>query len=94
MSAPAVETARAAVWFAVGDRGAHEGHITSEWADNAWVPGNDDGWTYQQITGPHGAVLYEGPDENEARRVLVDWLKCDAMETGRYCYAHNPKPDS
>ncbi len=88
------EPARAAVWFAVCDVAAHEGHITSEWADNVWGSGHESGWTYQEVTGAHGRVLYEGPDEEEARAVLAKWLECDSPEKGTYCYAHNPRPAS
>jgi len=71
----------APIWFAVGNIAAHEGHVTS-------VSGED--WTYQRdVTGAHGTVLYEGPSESEARSVLSEWLKCDAVEKGEYCYAHN-----
>jgi hypothetical protein len=57
----------------------------------AWPDGpGQSGWTYQDATGPHGCVLYDGPSEAEARRVLNEFLRCDAPEKGAYCCSHNP----
>lgn len=78
------------IHFAVGDVAAHEGYVTKRHADDAWTPEQPNGWTYQEVTGAHGRVLYEGPSEEKARAELDAWLVCDAPETGRCCYAHNP----
>ena len=71
------------IFFAVGNRAEHSGHVTSVDADRDW--------TYQgDVTGAHGTVLYEGRDEAKARAVLDEWLVCDSSEKGTYCYTHNP----
>lgn len=72
------------VHFAIGDIAAHEGHLASRRVD--------DDWRYQELTGSHGTVLYEGASYFAACRALDKWLECDAEETGAYCYAHNPRP--
>ena len=78
------------IYVTVGDVGAHEGFVTGHAADDAWLPEHPSGWTYQEVTGAHGTVLYEGPDVEEAQRVLDAWLDCPAARDGRYCYTHNP----
>lgn len=70
--------------FAIINHAEHSGHYHFE--------PDDDGWTYQQITGSHGSVLYEGDSEEEARDKLAAYLECDSMERGEYCYSHNPCP--
>lgn len=72
----------AKIHFAVGDIAAHDGHLSSVRAE--------DDWRYQEITGAHGTILYEGPSREQARRALDEWLECDAPKTGAYCYTHNP----
>ena len=78
------------IHFAVGDIAAHEGFTTKRHADDVWTPENESGWTYQEVTGAHGRVLYEGPSEEKARAELDAWLVCDAPSSGAYCYSHNP----
>lgn len=75
-----VTKVRDRVWFTVGDIAAHDGSVFS-------VIGDD--WTYQELCGSHGTVLYEGPSEAEARRILAEWLQCDSVDKGTYCYTHN-----
>lgn len=78
-------------YFAVIDRAEHSGHVTSV-TGPAWPA--EGGWTYQHdVTGAHGAVLYEGPSEEQARADLAAYLVCDAPERGTYCYSHNPRPE-
>lgn len=74
----------ATIFFAVGDVGAHDGYVTAR-VGPAWpVPG---GWTYQDITGAHGTVLYEGTTREEAQRELDAWLVCD----DEHCYTHGAR---
>jgi hypothetical protein len=85
----AVEQAVETTWFAVGDRAAHEGYVTSR-IGPPWPA--EGGWTEQDVTGAHGHILYEGDGpsaEAEAWNALEEFLQCDAEEEGRYCYAHN-----
>lgn len=72
-----------AIWFAVVDVAAHEGHVTCERKDGDW--------TYQDVTSGR-RIVYEGPWEREARRALDAFLVCDSVARGAYCYAHNPHP--
>lgn len=69
-------------WFAIGDIGAHEGFVTSRRDDDAWTGSNESGWTYQEVCGAHGSVLYEGHDEQKARETLDKWLECPRAEKG------------
>ena len=74
-------------YFAVGDHAAHDGFTTSR-AGPAWPA--EGGWTYQDVAGPHGNVIYEGASEADAVAALNAFLVCDAPTTGAYCYTHNP----
>lgn len=77
-------------FVAVGDVGEHSGYV-APMRGPIWPEGpGQTGWTYQDATGPHGTVLYDGPSEAEARRVLDGFLRCSAAEAGAYCYTHNP----
>lgn len=77
-------------YIVVGDIGAHDGHIEIVEMDDIWNGENPTGWTWQDITGPHGSVIGECDTEAEAKQVLGDFLHCDARENGRYCFTHNP----
>lgn len=70
-------------FIVIGNGPAHTGHV-------AEVDTDDPYWNYQQLTGAHGTVLHECNDGAEADRILTDWLKCDSVERGTYCYTHNP----
>lgn len=48
------------------------------------------GFRYADHTAPHGTVLCETYDRDEAERELASWLECDSAEQGTYCYTHNP----
>ena len=77
-------------FVAVGDVGEHSGYVATM-RGPIWPEGpGQTGWTYQDATGPHGCVLYEGPSEAEAQRELDEFLRCPAAEAGEYCYSHNP----
>lgn len=55
-------------WFAVWDRGAGEGYVTDR-RGPAWHPQNHpNGWTYQDVTGAHGAVIFESADADAEQR--------------------------
>lgn len=77
----------ARTYFTVGDIAAHDAHVTYE--DGPPWPARG-GWTYQDITGSHGTVIYEGPSEADAEKARAEFMKCDAQENGAYCYTHNP----
>jgi hypothetical protein len=68
----------------------HSGYVAEVDIDNIWQANfNEDGWTYQQIAG-NGNVAGEYDTEEEAQEHLDAFLECDAPETGKYCYTHNP----
>ena len=81
-------------YFAVGDTGAHDGHVTSRIGPAFPSPG---GWTEQEVTGAHGTVLgvftewEPGPmgrsPQRQAEDALNEWLKCPGKG---YCYTHRP----
>lgn len=79
----------AIIHFAVGRTDEHSGHLAERDSDSIWCNENPSGWTYQDITGAHGDVLYEGPSKEEAQSALDKWLECDAEAKGTYCYTHN-----
>ena len=74
-------------WFAVADIAADVAWVTSA-VGPAWPAAG--GWTYQQITGAHGTVLWEGegPDaREEAERQAELWRRRDdeALATRLWC---------
>lgn len=78
-------------FMVIGDIGAHDGFVMEVDYDDIWQANeNEGGWTYQQVEGPHGTRLGEYDTREDADAHLADWLKCDAVEQGRYCYIHNP----
>lgn len=74
------------LWFAVGNVSEHSGFTTSRGAASWPAPG---GWTKQEITGASGTILYEGSSEEDADKALIEFLECDAVKRGVYCYTHN-----
>lgn len=77
-------------WMVIGDVGAHEGRVVEVDLDDARTDENPGGWTYQELTGAHGAVLSEHAAPEAAAAALEGWERCDAREKGQYCYSHNP----
>lgn len=81
------------LWFAVGNIAEHSGYTTNRNAADMWPvdlgDGQRGGWTYQGITGAFGTLLYEGESEDAANAMLADFLTCDAVKRGVYCYTHN-----
>ena len=75
------------VYYACGDVAVHSGHVQSVPVRSLFPEGSV---TEQSIAGAHGTVLYSGPDKVAAQEALDEFLVCDAPETGRCCYAHNP----
>ena len=73
--------APAMIFFAVENRAEHSGFVTSR--------RRDEEWTYQDVTGAHGAVIAEGT-KSECETALSEALRCGAAERGTYCYTHNP----
>lgn len=79
-----METNRA-VYMVVVDRAAHTGRV---------LPAGDeapaDGWA--SMIGQCGALgeCHAVGTEPECTASLAEYLKCDAVERGTYCYAHNP----
>jgi hypothetical protein len=67
----------------------HSGFVCEVDYDNIWSSYNPDGWTYQEICGPHGAVWAKEDSKEEAQKTLDSFLECDAVERGEYCYTHN-----
>ena len=81
------------VYFAVGNIPEHSGFIDERNADDCWMAGwNETGWTYQDVTGSHGTIFAECETREEAQAILDEYLVCDSVETGTYCYTHNPHP--
>ena len=70
-------------YIVIGNVAAHDGWVSE-------VDPDDDSWTYQQLIGAHGTVLDEKETKGEADQVLAQWLTCDSVERGTYCYTHNP----
>jgi hypothetical protein len=52
------------------------------------------GFRYADYTAPHGTLYLETTDRAEADRELDEYLECDSVEMGTYCYTHNPFPAS
>lgn len=79
-------------YFVIKNRGEHSAHIQTVDMDDIWSNSNPGGWTYQDISGPHGHA--DGPydDLATAEEEMKDWLKCPRAEAGEYCYTHNPYP--
>ena len=77
-------------YFVIVNRGEHSGFVDDVDMDKIWRADNQNGWTYQQLTGPHGQVWGTYDTKAEARLELKKYLKCDAAERGDYCYTHNP----
>lgn len=78
------------VWyFVIKDRAAHDAHIVDVYMDDIWTSDNQSGWTYQEISGPHGNA--DGPFSSleKAKEELDRWLQCDSVKNGTYCYTHN-----
>lgn len=72
-------------YVAVIDTAAHDGRISVMAGPPFPAPG---GWTYQDATGPHCAVLVESADRDEAQSALDAWIAdCPATRGGR-CYTH------
>lgn len=69
------------VYMAVIDTAAHDGHVR-EVSGPAWPA--EGGWTYQDITGAHGAVLVEGLRRAPVQAALDAWLVC----SDAHCYTH------
>lgn len=80
------------MYYAIINQGEHNGRIIQMDENDIWTGDNPNGWTYQGICGPHGQVLAENEDRSKVEATLNEWLKCDSVETGHYCYTHNPKP--
>ena len=78
------------MYLVIVNRAAHDGYIQKVNMDNSWSNENPHGWTYQQICGSHGQVWCETESESEAKNELAEYLKCDSVETGKYCFTHNP----
>lgn len=70
--------------------GEHSGYVTKVELDDIWTGENPEGWTEQQLSGPHGHVAGYYASKDEACAILDEFLVCDAVQTGRYCYSHNP----
>lgn len=70
----------------------HSGLVAQKDQKDIWSNNNPSGWTYQEVAGTFGTVYLETEDENEAYSALEDWLECDSVENGTYCYTHNPTP--
>lgn len=75
--------------FVIKNRAAHSAFIATVDMDDMRSDDNRDGWTYQQISGPHGNA--DGPYDTltEAKAVMKEWLVCPRAERGEYCYTHN-----
>lgn len=80
------------LFLVVVNRAAHDGFVSPQKNSNKWSPRNQFGWTYQNVAGAHGHIEKECGTLEEAETYLAKCLKCDALETGRYCYTHNPTP--
>jgi hypothetical protein len=78
-------------FFVIGDDAAHSAEIREMEMDDIWTGSgpDDSGWTYQNICGAHGRVIDQANTEEEANKIMTNYLKCDSVKTGRYCYSHN-----
>lgn len=72
--------------FAVGNTGEHSGFTATRQGPAFPAEG---GWTFQDVIGAHGHILYEGPSAEEAQEALDKFLVCTAPADGAYCYTHN-----
>jgi len=77
-------------FIVVGDIAAHSGFVTEEFAEDIWSSDNPGGWTYQHVCGSHGTAIGEFTTRKEAEECLREFLKCDSVDNGTYCYSHNP----
>lgn len=68
----------------------HSGYLVEMDPDEIWSGMNPGGWTYQDICGSHGNVMFQTFDEEEAKETLEKYLDCDKAKRGEYCYTHNP----
>ena len=78
------------IYFVVGNIAAHSGYIAMEDENDIWCNKNPEGWTYQDVTGPHGTILGLYETREEAQKELDKYMECDSVENGTYCYTHNP----
>lgn len=55
-------------WFAVWNSSEGEGHVTSR-RGPAWHPQtHPNGWTYQEVVGAHGTLIFESADADAEQR--------------------------
>ena len=78
------------IYIVVGNTAEHSGYIDKRDDDDCWCNENPQGWTNQDVTGPHGHILAECDTKKEAKAELDSFLECDSVEKGTYCYTHNP----
>lgn len=70
-------------YFVVVNHAEHSGRVMTD------DPTRPD-FRYQDLTAPHGQILCETTDRAEADRELAEYLECDSVQQGTYCYTHNP----
>ena len=73
-------------YIAVGDIAAHNGYIKKIYLEDEQT------YTSHEIYGAFGTRLLESHNRWEAVAALEEFLKCDSVEEGTYCYTHNPTP--
>ncbi len=74
------------IYMAVVNIAEHSGDVRE--VRGGAAPQTPGGWTYQEITGPHGTVISE--DENRAvvQAALDAWLADCPAKHGQRCYTH------
>ena len=77
-------------FYVIVNDGEHSGFVKPMDEEQAWTGSNRDGWTYQQLCGPHGSVYGSYKDEATANKALAKYLECGSQEQETYCYSHNP----
>ena len=75
-------------YYVVKDRPAHEGYVAHIPEKSWWSTTNPDGVTEQSLGGCVTGPFFK----HEAEKRLAEYLECDSVEEGTYCYAHNPYP--
>ena len=82
------------LFFVSMDIGAHHAQIVSVLDHERWSNDNPSVVTDQHLYhSPNAHLSYTMSNREEAEEFMAEFLKCDSVETGRYCYSHNRYPN-